>query len=113
MITLRQAVTDLMVAVHGITPELAAVHAGEMTEVELAWRFERYMNMSMEMELSAASANPRRVNVSSTRLFTPLTATARTPHSALFPCPRPGNVTANSLPESEKERTGSEVGGGP
>lgn len=142
VITLRQAVADLMVAVHEIRPEVAAEYAGEMTEVELAWKFEQYMNRvmhcprcdypldpldvqkavcpncgreldEMETELSAAGANPRRVNVSSTPLFTPLTTTARLLHSALFPFPRPGAGTANSLPESEKEATGSEVGGGP
>ena len=43
MKTLRQAVSELMVAVHKIPRELADHHTSQMDEVDLAWRFEYYM----------------------------------------------------------------------
>lgn len=41
--TLTRTIAELMVAAHGITPELAAFHAGEMDKAELSYRLNLYI----------------------------------------------------------------------
>lgn len=64
---LRQRVCDLMTRVHGISPELAAYHVGEMSPSEVRQRFLMYVRDRIAgPELSVAGSKTEPVNVSST-----------------------------------------------
>lgn len=94
MKTLRETVSECMVRIHGISPELAEYHVRQMMPSEVKRRFLMYIGISGS-ELSAAGPRRRAVNVSSTRLFTPATMTAG--RAALNPVPREkGGMTANT-----------------
>lgn len=113
--TLRETVRNLMVARHGITPELADDHVAQMDTVELKRRFFCYARIvrcrdafherephfetqgcdqptvlelsffESGMELSAESPRLRAGNESSTRFSRPATMTAGSQHSTLLP----------------------------
>jgi hypothetical protein len=107
---LRRAVSELMVEVHLITPELADYHVARMDQVELRDRFRMYTGM----ELSVVGRNQQ-----SGSDFYPVfgfaTATART--AALNPVPelptevgqesaragskKPGPIVARALSASQ------------
>lgn len=84
MKTLRQTVSECMVRIHGIPPELADYHVRQMMPREVKRRFLIYIGI-VGTELSVAGAKIRAVDVSSTRLFTPATTQAGPRHSTLFP----------------------------
>jgi hypothetical protein len=116
MKNLRQVVSELMVRIHRISPELADLHVREMEPSEVKWRFLFYVRSGLAgMELSVASATLRAGYESSTRFSRPATMTARPRRSTLFPLyPMPDSELENrvrkarrslprQVPESETE----------
>jgi hypothetical protein len=107
-VTLRDAVSELMVRAHLIPRELADQHAAEMTEVELAWRFCWYARNGFEiseMELSVVG----RTDQSGSdfyQVFGSATATARL--TALNPVPEFPTEQENG---KESARAGSKKPG--
>jgi len=89
MKTLRQTVSEIMVRVHLVPPELADRWVREMTPHEVKRRFLYYVRSGLAktagMELSVASATIRAVNVLPSQFATPATTQARSRHSTLSP----------------------------
>jgi len=102
---LRRAVSELMVIVHLVTPELAEQHVAEMDQIELWRRFCMYTGMELSAEWRQKQSGSDFYQV-----FGSATATARYRHSTLFLVPDRSGA-GKSLPELE-EKTWSEGGGG-
>lgn len=85
MKTLRQTVSECMVRIHGISPELADYHVRQMTPLEVKGRFLMYIGLA-EAELSVAGPKPR----ARQRSFYPVFPSGRqvsagSRHSTVFP----------------------------
>ena len=103
---LRKIVSEQMVAVHKIRPELADHHVAAMDNEELMDRFTRYTGM----ELSVADPKTERTNVFTSRFSRPATMTAGL--AALNPVPdlRPTRRRANSAARFGSKKPGPKSG---
>jgi hypothetical protein len=89
--TLRSRVSDLMVRIHQIPPELADYHVRGMEPGEVKRRFLFYVRTGLSRaELSVAGPRRRAGNVFPTRFSRPATMTA-------------GRAALNPVPESRPQ----------
>ena len=87
MRSLRQTVTELMVRVHKISPELAECFVLTMSISEMKRRVQMYQSLGFieaGVESSAAGPTQRAGNAVSTRFLRPATMTAGGRHSTLI-----------------------------
>lgn len=86
MTGLRQKISELMVAIHRITPELAEYHIADMSEDDLQFRLRMYTRLGLAgVELSVVGPTIRSGDLSSTRFSGPETMTAGSRHSTVLP----------------------------
>jgi hypothetical protein len=85
---LRETVSELMVRIHLITPELADYHVRRMTPSQVRQKFLTYVRLGLTRpgtELSAAGPNRERSTCLPSRFVTPATTQAGPRYSTPFP----------------------------
>jgi hypothetical protein len=97
MRTLRQVVSEQMVRVHQVRPELVEEWVRKMDAAEVKRRFKFYTGM----KLSAVNPNPRAGNAVSAQALRPATMTADSRRSTAFPA-----TLGRPMPDSEEKKPG-------